>query len=1306
MNFTKGLHRLTAAAVMASIIVTLTGHKSFAAWDGYDESDGSLAVVDMNIPSNIYSAGVEASADVVKTSKFSAHWNNSVSKKSILFSSSVPRDWSSYSKIEFWLYSAKAMPGAGLTLFVNSDPELASGTSTHQVWFTTEFEGWRLISIPLDEMAVSRNASFQKVNSVGFHTDWFKPFRNENLDVYIDSLRLVNGDAVNSSFTDECVKETEAAMKNSTVFHTKTSNVISNGKKSKLVPENPEIQAVEIDSVCYAPARVFKTYFGASVDEEKLTVAKGDKVYTGGKTVDGMLYVPVRECAQSLGYNAYEYEGLAVVGDGAEYFKSSIPAVYYAGVHVMYEELAPESVTQEDFEQAKENWRYYLVGDETTDLTDDLVKEKITSVTKAAKTAWGKMNKPQQKADEIGNLFGTKKMSTSNTVDLRDLYNNLNAMALAYGTYGSELYKSPELLTDILYGLEWGYNNAYGTNVLTGTGYFNGYGGNWYDWYITCPTGIAQTLAVIEKDIYSQMGETEGKELILKYLLPTHKFLTGLSSSDGSNLLLKAYAAIGVGFLEGDVKRVIEARDYSQIAFQYVENLDFIPYSATEKTDNGFHTDGSYVMHTKHAMTGSYGAHQIEYAARVISLVGGTKFKMYSPLTEHTGQWIINGYDPVMYKGGVMSMVTGRTRKTHRYVEKYNGILILGGMLDFLKAGVIDEKYLPRVKEIIKYHLAENDYTNMYNLFELRHLTQIKEILADDSIATVPENYARVFGSMDKVVQHRDDEGYSVGISMSSSRIYNFESLYTENSNGWYQGDGMLYIYNDQDEFDHNYWYNINPYHLPGTTVDTQKRELEYIAQGYEYLSSQDFVGGAETKEGYAAAAMALESFHNNIDYGPQPSNYTTYGGYPPVHDSSLTAKKAWFLFDDEVVALGADINSKNGINVETVIENRKTKNTISTLAGLDVEKCKIIAAEAVGTADQDGNKPENVFDGDLSTVWASEKGSTLTVDLGSVQSIGTSIIAFYNGKGRKISFDLETSADKITWSEPLSYVSDGTDTYSEYPINADARYIRFTGHGADVSTWNSIKEIELYKKMPDTVKFSVDNIQNLSTETISTNGVVWDKLYNEAQERSGVKYAHLEDYGGFYFPEAVTLHARRAPSTPSFNELWLDHGIDPEKAKYAYVILPNKSDDETAAYAQNPDIEILSNNGDIQAVRDKSSGATGIVFWKAGTFENITVDKPCIVMLTGDEKKEFSLSVSDPTHKLSDAKITVKTDCGIKNCDDKITAKTENGEKILNVDFRDTNGGTLYINFMIGAGENEKDNNNSGTGTKPDDGL
>jgi hyaluronate lyase len=39
---------------------------------------------------------------------------------------------------------------------------------------------------------------------------------------------------------------------------------------------------------------------------------------------------------------------------------------------------------------------------------------------------------------------------------------------------------------------------------------------------------------------------------------------------------------------------------------------------------------------------------------------------------------------------------------------------------------------------------------------------------------------------------------------------------------------------------------------------------------------------------------------------------------------SSLTAKKSWFMFDDEIVALGAGINSTDSRRIETVVENRK----------------------------------------------------------------------------------------------------------------------------------------------------------------------------------------------------------------------------------------------------------------------------------------------------------------------------------------------------------------------------------------------
>ena len=42
-------------------------------------------------------------------------------------------------------------------------------------------------------------------------------------------------------------------------------------------------------------------------------------------------------------------------------------------------------------------------------------------------------------------------------------------------------------------------------------------------------------------------------------------------------------------------------------------------------------------------------------------------------------------------------------------------------------------------------------------------------------------------------------------------------------------------------------------------------------------------------------------------------------------HDA-LTANKSWFMFDDEIVALGSGITDKDNYGVETIVENRKIK--------------------------------------------------------------------------------------------------------------------------------------------------------------------------------------------------------------------------------------------------------------------------------------------------------------------------------------------------------------------------------------------
>ncbi len=47
---------------------------------------------------------------------------------------------------------------------------------------------------------------------------------------------------------------------------------------------------------------------------------------------------------------------------------------------------------------------------------------------------------------------------------------------------------------------------------------------------------------------------------------------------------------------------------------------------------------------------------------------------------------------------------------------------------------------------------------------------------------------------------------------------------------------------------------------------------------------------------------------------------------------------------------------------------------------------------------------------------------------------------------------------------------------------------------------------------------------------------------------------------------------------TKSFITMYLDHGTNPTDADYAYIILPGKSSEETAAYSAGGDVEIIAN--------------------------------------------------------------------------------------------------------------------------------
>ncbi len=155
----------------------------------------------------------------------------------------------------------------------------------------------------------------------------------------------------------------------------------------------------------------------------------------------------------------------------------------------------------------------------------------------------------------------------------------------------------------------------------------------------------------------------------------------------------------------------------------------------------------------------------------------------------------------------------------------------------------------------------------------------------------------RQFANMDRVVHSRP--GFAFAISMSSERIFTYESINGEHLHGWHTGDGMTALYNgDLAQFSDDFWATVNPYRLPGTTVDTRQRA---DSSGQSKAPATQWVGGAVLGGRSGAVGMDLAAFA-----------------------STLVAKKAWFLLEDAILALGAGITSTDGSPIETIIENRK----------------------------------------------------------------------------------------------------------------------------------------------------------------------------------------------------------------------------------------------------------------------------------------------------------------------------------------------------------------------------------------------
>jgi len=180
-----------------------------------------------------------------------------------------------------------------------------------------------------------------------------------------------------------------------------------------------------------------------------------------------------------------------------------------------------------------------------------------------------------------------------------------------------------------------------------------------------------------------------------------------------------------------------------------------------------------------------------------------------------------------------------------------------------------------------------------------------------------------------------------------------------------------------------------------------------------------------------------------------------------------------------------------------------------------------------------------------------------------------------------------------------------------------------------------------------------------------------------------------LHDNVGYYFPDPSDVNLLNQVATGSWYsinkqsdspkdevskdvfKLWIDHGKRPGNDKYQYIVIPVTDRKGIESFAAGNNIEIISNSSDLQAVRHSGLGICQALFYRAGTVLvapgiTVSIDSPGLVMVKTEGGKLKSVSVSDPSGRLS--KIHLTASVKIEGSGDGFTFNWNEKEGVTNV--------------------------------------
>lgn len=541
------------------------------------------------------------------------------------------------------------------------------------------------------------------------------------------------------------------------------------------------------------------------------------------------------------------------------------------------------------YEELRQKWYARLTGGDY-DVNDPDIAAAISTQAQKASALWDSMNLSSGRSYLWSNLA-----STTDSSQITTAYTQLKTLVLAYSVPGSELSGNRKLAVDIIGALDWMYTNRYNSSKSA----YN----NWWDWEIGSP----QTLNDVIVLMYDELSQVQ----IDRYLSAIDKFspnpkvgsVLGVSGvkMTGANLLDKAFVVTVRGIIGKNSAKILLGRDSIGSEYVYATKGD------------GIYKDGSLVQHNNIAYTGGYGSVWLKGTADLSYLLSGSPWPIVDPNVLNVYDWISQSFQPIIYNGQFMDMVNGRGISRSGSGSARSTIITLLRM-----AESAPEEVAVYIRRMAKEWIAKDTtYANYYTELALSDITIIKQLMNDDTIeprSSLVKN--QVFAGMDRVVHLRDSFGF--GLSLFSDRISAFEKGNNENLKGWYTGIGMTYLYDsDSGLYRKDFWPTVDAFRLPGTTTDGSGQN-QVPGEWASYMNTGSWVGGVSLEGEYGAAGMDFS--------------------LAKVTGSDLKGKKSWFMFDNEIVALGSGISSSGAGPgpVETIVENRMLNDAGDNLLLID----------------------------------------------------------------------------------------------------------------------------------------------------------------------------------------------------------------------------------------------------------------------------------------------------------------------------------------------------------------------------------